>query len=48
MEYSNGLYYWREEEVGYYTYEEMDALEEAQKAYPVEVQWHSFETPFSW
>lgn len=48
MEYSNGLYYWREEEVGYYTYEEMDALEEARKAYPVEVQWHSFETPFSW
>ena len=48
MEYDSGLYWWREEETGYYTWEQEDELNEAAKAYSVEIEWKSFDTPFEW
>ena len=48
MEYDAGCYWWKEEEVGYYTYEQADALEEAKKAYPVEIPWKAIDEPLAW
>lgn len=48
MEYDTGCYWWKEEEVGYYTYEQADALEEAKKAYPVEIPWKAIDEPLAW
>lgn len=48
MEYDTGNYFWRQENVGYYTYDQTELIEEAKKGYPVEIQWNSITTPFSW
>lgn len=48
MEYDCGNYSWREEEIGYYTWEQEDALKEATQAYPVEIEWKTTDTPFTW
>lgn len=48
MEYDTGNYFWRQEEVGYYTYDQTEQIEEAKKDYPVEIQWNSITTSFSW
>ncbi len=39
IEYESGFDWWREEETGYYTYEQTQELEEAKAAYPVEIEW---------
>lgn len=48
MEYDTGNYFWRQENVGYYTYDQTELIEEAKQGYPVEIQWNSITTPFSW
>ena len=48
MEYDSGIYWWMEEETGYYTWEQETELDEAAKAYPVEIEWKSLDTPFVW
>lgn len=48
MEYDCDNYSWREEEIGYYTWEQEDALKEATQAYPVEIEWKTTDTPFTW
>ena len=48
MELDAGNYYWKQEEVGYYTWEQENDLKEAAQAYPVEIEWKSTDTPFTW
>lgn len=45
MKYDTGNYFWCKEELGYYTYDQTDAVEEVRKEYPVEIQWKSIDTP---
>lgn len=48
MEYDTGNYKWKQEEVGYYTWEQQEELEEAAKNYPVEINWVPIGTPLKW
>jgi hypothetical protein len=48
VRYYAGLKRWYKEELGYYTYEQEDALNEAAAAYPVEIPWKTMDTPLAW
>jgi hypothetical protein len=45
--YDEGLYWWCEDKLGYYTYEQEDALNEAAKSYPAEIPWKTMDTPLA-